>query len=253
LKNGISDSNGSYDSVIHRIDPVAKIPAALAAIVLIVSEPLNVPISRFALYMLIILFAAALSRIPLMRYLKRMLVVSPFIAMAAVFYPLSLYLSSRELFLLDSDIIYNTAAVIMMKAVCALFVLLLLTLTSRFTRVMPALRRLGVPPLAITLAALTYRYIFILSDELQRTNRARESRTPGRLVSNRLGVYGNQVAVIFLRSWERSETVYKSMLSRGFTGEFPYSNYSGPDSRDFLIATVFVIAISAVRFISSVL
>ncbi len=253
MKHGFSEKFESCDSVIHRIDPAVKIPAALAAIVIIVSEPLTAPPLRFAAYLLIILFAAALSRVPLRLYYKRILIVSPFIAMAAAFYPLSAYLSSHESFIRERDLVFNKASVILLKALCALLVLLLLTLTSRFANVMPALRRFGIPTLAITLAALTYRYIFILSDEFQRTNRARESRTPGKLVTNRFVVYGNQVAVIFLRSWERSETVYKSMLSRGFTGEFPYGSHSGPGFGDLLTASVFVIAIAAVRFISFVM
>ena len=64
----------------------------------------------------------------------------------------------------------------------------------------------------------------ILSDEVMRTSRARLSRTPGSLRVGRFRTYGNQAATIFLRSWERSQTVYSAMCSRGFTGEFPLTS-----------------------------
>ncbi|MBS0010449.1 MAG: hypothetical protein KFF49_03515, partial [Bacteroidales bacterium] len=83
-------------------------------------------------------------------------------------------------------------------------------------------------------------YIFLLTDEMLRTGRARESRTPGVLRTGRLATYGNQVAVIFLRSWERSQLIYKSMLSRGFSGEFPDMQVMKLRGSDIVISFLFI-------------
>jgi cobalt/nickel transport system permease protein len=72
-----------------------------------------------------------------------------------------------------------------------------------------------------TVAAFMYRYAFILGDEVIRTSRARSSRTPGRLRAGRIGTYGGQAAMVFLRGWHRSLRVYQAMQSRGFTGALP--------------------------------
>jgi hypothetical protein len=83
--------------------------------------------------------------------------------------------------------------------------------------------------------------------EAQRTTLARESRTPGKLKVNKINVYGNQAAVIFLRSWERSQTIYSSMLSRGFKGEFPDMHQLNLRVSDVLFATMFIFIFLLIR------
>ena len=53
-------------------------------------------------------------------------------------------------------------------------------------------------------------------------------------------VYGNQAAVIFYRSWERSQLIYKSMLSRGFAGEFPESEEMKLRVSDIIFSFLFI-------------
>ena len=221
MKHTFFDRYSHLDSPVHRLDPRVKIVAALAAIIIVTTESLSGRLVHFALYAVIIMVITGCSRIPFRYLLNRILLSPPFMLMPAIFYPVS-QMQIRELTLAsDWRPLAEAGLSVFMKAFLALLILLLLSSTEKFHRLLRALRWLKVPAIVTTLSALLYRYIFILSDERLKTARARESRTPGVLRTSRLRVYGNQAAVIFYRSWERSQVIYKSMLSRGFAGEFP--------------------------------
>ena len=236
----------------HRIDPRAKFLAVFAAIVIITSEP-HARLLPFVFYGLIILWAAAMSKIPVAYILKRCLIVSPFIIMAAVLYPLSSPgIGSHETGqILTAGVMSGLG--IFLKAFYALVLLILLTSSGRFHSLLAGLRKLGMPRLPGIISALMYRYVFILHDELLRTTRARDSRTPGKIRISRVKVYGNQAAMIFIRSMERSQIIYNSMLSRGFTGEFPDMNTMKLRSRDVLMAASFVLLLLVFRIMNQAL
>jgi cobalt/nickel transport system permease protein len=63
-----------------------------------------------------------------------------------------------------------------------------------------------------------YRYLYVLTDELDRMVKARRSRTFRR--SGRLdwGLLTGLIGVLFLRSLERGERVHNAMLARGWDG-----------------------------------
>ncbi|MGM0532156.1 MAG: cobalt ECF transporter T component CbiQ, partial [Bacteroidota bacterium] len=209
MKHSFLDKHSDLDSPVHRIDPRARLIAAFSAIVIIVSEP-HGNLLPFAFYGVIIFWVAAISKIPPGYIIKRCLIVSPFIIIAAVSYPLSLTGTEADEAgqLLTEGV--RAGLTIFLKAFFALLLLILLTSTGRFHRLLAGLRMLGMPRLLGVISALMYRYVFILYDELLKTTRARDSRTPGKIRINRFRVYGNQAAMIFIRSLDRSQIVYNS-------------------------------------------
>lgn len=219
----------------------------MAVLVIIVSEPRDAGLFKFALYFMILSVPLALSLVHPFHFLRRLLPVLPFIVAAAAFYPLSVFLTDRELYTAESSALLNAALVIFLKAFASVLILILLSSTEKLHILLAGMRRLHFPKLVLTIAALLYRYVFIISDELTRTSRARESRSPGKLRSGRFRVTGNQVAVIFIRSWERSEAVYNSMLSRGFSGEFPLVQSGKIRPAEIFFAVLFVVAILSAR------
>lgn len=247
MKHDFIDKHCHIDSPVHRLDPRIKLIAAFTAIVIIVTEPLNGGIIHFLPYTGLVFAIIALSRLPLSYIAKRVLVVSPFIIMAALFFPVSLHISQHEQWRAVSAGATEAGITILMKGFLAVLLLLVLSSTERFHRLLLAMRKLRIPTIITTISALLYRYIFLLADETLKTSRARESRTPGSLKTASLTVYGNQVAVIFLRSWERSQIIYKSMLSRGFTGEFPDMQRLEVKATDIVLPVLFIALLLAVR------
>lgn len=121
-------------------------------------------------------------------------------------------------------------------------VAILLVTTTQFPDLIHALEHLRLPRLLITVIAFLYRYIFVLSDEVLRLLRARQSRSAsldgkrgGGTVLWRAQVAGNMVGQLFLRSYERSDRIYNAMLARGYQGHLRTLNRHTMQTRDWLI------------------
>lgn len=251
LHHSYLDKYGDLDSPVHRIDAAIKILSAFLAIVIMVSEPPG-KLYPFAVYALIILIIAVLSKVPGSYIAKRLIRVFPFIMIMAAFYPLTVngFRNPASLSFSDQHVLAGFS--ILLKASLSVSILILLASVEKFHALLGGLRKLKFPVILGVLSALMYRYIFILSDEVMRTNRARSSRTNGNLKGSKLKVLGNQLATVFIRSLERSRTVYASMISRGFTGEFPSMSEKTIKRGDVAIFCTFGFLLLYIRFMENI-
>ena len=112
-------------------------------------------------------------------------------------------------------------ATIMLKSWLSVLMAMLLVATTTFPDTMRAMRGVGIPTVLVGVISFMYRYLFVLVDEAQRLQTARESRSAGSggTVAWRARVLGGMVGSLFIRSYERSERIYAAMLSRGYAGE----------------------------------
>jgi cobalt/nickel transport system permease protein len=187
---------------------------------IIVSQP-GKELLPFAFYGGMVISLMIISRIPIIFMLKRMLFVLPFILMASLFYPISIYIYDSNSFASLQNEAFIVSFSIFIKGSLSVILLILLISTEKFHNIISGMRMLKMPKIISTMSALMYRYIFIFSDEAMKTSMARNSRTPGKLRVSKIKVYGNQMAMIFIRSWDRSQIIYNAMISRGFNNEFP--------------------------------
>ena len=102
------------------------------------------------------------------------------------------------------------------RSTICLLIMTILTITTPFPDLMNALKWLRIPSLMITTIALTYRFLFVLRDELQTMRRARAARTFSRKKSKLWLTLSVTVAHLFERSSERAERVYGAMCARGW-------------------------------------
>jgi cobalt/nickel transport system permease protein len=251
MRHAFLDRYSDLDSPIHRLDPRVKLAVFAAILLVMISVPRYEPLTLVLCYPGLAVLVA-FSRVPVSWFLRRCLIVTPFVLMAAGVMMLTGETNGRAASAAGVDLRSTAALSIVLKAYAAVIVLSLLTSTERFHRLLEGMRRLGLPPLPVALSAYMYRYAFILSEEVMRTSRARLSRTPGSLRTGAIRTYGNQAAMIFIRSWERSQMVYHAMCSRGFTGEIPRASDLRPHTRrsgrgDLLFALLVPAAFLAVR------
>ena len=144
-----------------------------------------------------------ISGIPLSYLAQRLLLVEPFVLGLAV---LTLLQPGGWMVFLG----------IVVKSTLCLLAMVLLASTTPFAELVQVLRRLRVPALLVTTVALLYRYLFVLSDEIERMNRARHSRT---FIRHRWRTWQTLASVIgqlFVRSTERAERIYAAMCARGW-------------------------------------
>lgn len=99
------------------------------------------------------------------------------------------------------------------------------------------LRKLHVPKEIVTLLLLIYRYLIVLLKEVERMSQAhrlRASKQKGIHIRN----WGTFAGQLLLRSIDRAELVYESMMLRGYSGEFQGKRFCG--SRRLSIAYVLI-------------
>jgi cobalt/nickel transport system permease protein len=100
------------------------------------------------------------------------------------------------------------------------------------------------------LAGFVYRYVFVLTDEVLRMKRARDSRGyQGRWLWQ-AAVVGRMIGTLFLRSYERGERVYLAMLARGFEGRMPFSEHARLRAADYGFLFVAVTVFLGIRIIA---
>jgi cobalt/nickel transport system permease protein len=116
---------------------------------------------------------------------------------------------------------FRLAVLIVIKAVAIVLTAYAIFGTSRFDIAMVALQHLRCPTVFVQMLLFTYRYIFVFLGELQRRDIAMKARGfVARPNAETLKVLGNFVGTLLVRSFERTDRIYKAMLSKGYDGEF---------------------------------
>jgi len=189
------------------------------------------------------------ARVPVWFALRRVLLLSPLIAMLCLMSPLY----DRTLqpvafgpwrFWVTGG--WLTAASIAIKFTLGLLALTALTCSTPFALLLEGIRKLGVPRLLVQQLAFLYRYIFVLIDEAMRIRRGRDFRGARRApTARRLTAAGGMIGSLFVRTLERSERIHTTMYARGWRGESHSLNRLRFELRDtvFLaVTTVYLIA-----------
>jgi cobalt/nickel transport system permease protein len=208
MHHSFIDKYSDRSSAVHNLSAIPKILVSLVVLVCILATPIH---AAYLLIIYAILIAAIwfLSGVPILHLLKRLSITIPFIALIAL----------GALFANGMVSPVHRYLLIVAKAVMAIAVLTILTSTTQFPKLMEGFSRLGTPKIISSIMAFLYRYIFILIDEAERLNMGRKSRQLSS--SKKLAWKGRawMMGTLFVRSLERSERVYRAMLSRGFAGE----------------------------------
>jgi cobalt/nickel transport system permease protein len=122
---------------------------------------------------------------------------------------------------------------------------ILLVATTQFPDLIHAFEHLRVPRILTSIVAFLYRYLFVLTDEVFRLLRARDARSAGLPGLKRGGsifwrakITGSMAGQLFLRSYERSDRIYKAMISRGYRGHLRTLNPHEMNRPDWFILTI---------------
>lgn len=179
---------------------------------------------------LLLLGVSLLAGIPLRHLLKRLALLLPFGGVMVSLLPF--VTPGQPIFTWDilgwqltaTQEGWQAATLPCLRMLTAFLGMVLLTASTPLREILHALNHLKFPKIFILVIDFTLRYITVVLDELNRMQTARQARgfTPGRNLWHRhtSKTIGGTLAVLFLRSYERSERVYLAMLSRGYTGEF---------------------------------
>jgi cobalt/nickel transport system permease protein len=224
----VSEEVAARRGLLQRLDARAKLSGALA---LLIAAGLvrHIPV-LLGLYALTLVLAAA-SRIGLGWFAKRVwlfiplftgVIVAPamfsFITPGEVVLPLGHWFG-HQVGLTRQGL--TSAALIVCRVATSISLVLLLTLTTSWSRLLAALRALFVPRLLVLVLGMAYRYLFVLLDSVAEMVTARRART---IVAKRSRRGERAIAsfsggALFGKAHALSEEVHQAMLARGFNGE----------------------------------
>ena len=251
MKHDFIDTYCHLDSPLHRLDPRGKLFLCLSLLVMFIS---TTNLKLFVIYYALLLLLVFLSRVPVIYYLKRALLVTPFVLMIVLFMLVSTAISpgSQNPALKNvSHPAYLNATLIVLKTYASILLLTMLTSVTRFHCLLWAMRKFKFPSVLTTLSRLVYTYTFLLIDELHAARRAIKSRAPV-IRMPKTKVYGNVAASILLKSIHRSRVVYYAMVSRKFSGEFPEGEASRFGRADIIAGTFFIVFVLGVSLLWNV-
>lgn len=223
MKHSFLDQYSDRDSPVHRLDPRSKLVATLAFIAAVALTP-SASWLVYGLYLVIVATLILISRVPLLYVIKRSLVIIPFVLLVAIFIPFfkeGEVAGSYNLGLWQVSVTHSGLQLlwsILARSWLSILSLVLLTSTTSFSSLLKGLEQLRMPRVIVMLLSFMYRYIFLLTDEVMRMKRARDSRNFGGRRLRQIGTTGNMIGTLFIRSYERGERVYAAMVARGFDG-----------------------------------
>ncbi|OEG63227.1 MAG: cobalt ECF transporter T component CbiQ [Halanaerobium sp. MDAL1] len=228
----------------HNLDPRVKLIVGLFFSFLIaLSNELKV-LSLFFTAAVIIIISV---KIEFKYILKRLLLLNIFIIFIWLFIPFTF--PGNEVFTVwhfsasKAGIIYALKITLRSNSIILLVISLLST--SRVLDLIHAMSRLKVPAKLIYLFFFVYRYLHVIKEEFNTIHNAMLLR--GFKAKTNLHTYKSYaylIAILLIKSHERSQKVYQAMVCRGFKGNFVIIDHFKLKRNDY-----FFLIISALLFL----
>jgi cobalt/nickel transport system permease protein len=209
------------DSPLARRDPRWRLAAFTIAVFAIAALRQLVP-SAVALGFALVL--AAIARVPGRWYRARIGLVLIALVPFFVVVPFTVDRGERLWewrFLHVTDAGLEVAAALAMKTVALVTLALTLLASAPLHVTLAAAGRLGMPRLLVHLTMLTYRYVFLLLDELNRLRIALRVRGfRNAMTVHAYRTVGQVTGTLIVRGADRADGVAQAMRCRGFDGCF---------------------------------
>lgn len=223
----------SGDSLIHRVDPRARIVVA-ALFAVAVAPSVQYDASMIALAVALGFFAAA--SLPLSVLLRRLLPLNAMVLILGALLVIGGEAPRMEIAgpLSVSESGLHRALLIALKANAVLIAITALLGTIEPVALGHALESLRVPPKLTRLFLFTVRYLEVLRLEYLRLRRAMSVRAfTARTNLHTLRSMGYLVGVLLVRAFDRAERVQAAMKCRGFDGHYPVLRHARATRSDW--------------------
>ncbi len=197
MKHHFIDRFSYKDGILQRIKVSKKFIILIFLLFLILILPQNF-IFYFPFFFLILIFLL-ISKIPLIYFFKRIILILPFLT---VIFMLSILSNKSHIIFLYS----------LLKSLISISLIIIFLFTTKMEEFFKIFEKIPYGNLFSLLFSFLYRYFFLLQDEMERMKRAMISK--GKTPDFR--TYSILSGNIFIRTYERSERVLKAMISKGW-------------------------------------
>ena len=237
------DELAARSSPIHSLHPAAKLIATIAYILVTLSFD-KYDLSGLVPMLLWPILLFQISGVELRSCFYKLRIVLPLVMAVGLFNPFF----DKEIVLRIGPAAVSGGVVsmltLMLKGLYCLMASFLLMATTPIDTLCAALRQLHVPKMLVTLLLLTYRYVGVMTGELAIMTEAYHLRAPGQKGIH-ISAWGSFLGQLLLRSMDRAQELYASMLLRGYHQHFHYADIKPFRRRDalYLIGCVLVFAL----------
>ena len=223
-----TDDIAAQPGLLQRLDARVKAITTLA-IVIAAAMVRNIPV-LVGMYVVALLLVTA-SMIPVAYFIKRVwlfipiftgIVVLPatfsFITHGHIVVPLGHWFGHR-VGLTSQGL--RSAGLIVIRVATSISFVVLVALTTTWTRLLAGLRSMLLPRMFILVLGMAYRYVFHLLGSVTDMYEARKARTvqADNLVRSGRAFVSATAGTMFGKAHAMSEEVYQAMVSRGYTGQ----------------------------------
>jgi cobalt/nickel transport system permease protein len=213
------------ESPLHFMDGRVKLILLLSIIVFAVFSTQIVIMAFLEVYLLLLIYV---SHVSFKTSLKRVLLLLPFggfiIAFQPFIHPGNIIWTGPFFGITVTDAGLMWSLLLISRLVVSLTSIVLLSSVSPMQEVVQSFRKLGMPREFAMIFSLMIRFLFMFYDELERIMHAQKARNFD--IFNKKTTYmwrmkqvGYTIAMMFLRAFERGETIYLSMVSRGYSDQ----------------------------------
>jgi cobalt/nickel transport system permease protein len=210
------DRHAYTDSLIHRLDPRGKVLATLVFIITVVSYP-KYAVSPLVPFVLFPMTMAIWGFVPFGLLFRRVLIALPFVVFVGIFNPLLDRLPMLEVGPLVISGGWVSFISLLLRGLLCISSAVVLIATTSMPRIAEALSALGVPSALVAQLQLLYRYLFVLTEEAGRMNRAKQMRSMEKGTPAKVAV--GMMSTLLVRTVDRSESIWRAMSARGFEGK----------------------------------
>jgi cobalt/nickel transport system permease protein len=223
-----ADDTAALPGVLQSLDPRVKLIATLGLLVvtsLVRHVPILLAISTAAAVL------AGLSKISTAFFLKRVwmfiplftgIVVLPatfsFITPGDIVVPLGHWFGHRVGLTRQG---LTSAALLVTRVAASISLVLLVVLTTSWTRLVASLHSMGLPRMFVMVLGMAHRYVFYLLTtvtDMYEARKARTARVEGSVANGRLFVAAT-AGSLFGKAHAMSDEVHQAMTARGYTGQ----------------------------------
>lgn len=224
------------NSWIHRLDPRVKI---VAAFIFSVVVAVHNSILSSALALMFASLLTLTARISIKRLVARLAVINGFIVFLWVLLPFTS--GGSVMYAIGPVNLYREGLavcyLITLKSNAIVIALVALLGTSPLFALIQALDRLGVPDKLVHMFFFSLRYIHLIHEEYHRLVRAAKIRGfKAKTSMHTYRTYGYLVAMLLIRSFDRSKRVLDAMKCRGFKGKFFTLDHYEMKKSDYIAA-----------------
>lgn len=141
--------------------------------------------------------------------------------------------------------------ILMLRVLAGISTMLFLTMSTSINKLIFAAKWFHVPNAILEVLTITYRYIFVLFEEMSTVKNAQKIRLGFSNYNRTMKSFGCIGGITIIRTIDKSEKLYKAMKSRGYNGQQIKVHYNTKFMKSDWIITICLTLILGIMLLFS--